>query len=70
MSGSFESVGWNACEHRLDLGLYSHPKEWFEGKESESMLTPREKSPLLELQRRFEPATLHHAGQQTQHTTD
>ena len=27
MSGSFESVGWNACVHRLDLGLYSHPKE-------------------------------------------
>ena len=27
MSGSFESVRWNACVHRLDLGLYSHPKE-------------------------------------------
>ena len=27
MSGSFESVWWNACVHRLDLGLYSHPKE-------------------------------------------
>ena len=26
MSGSFESVRWNACVHRLDLGLYSHPK--------------------------------------------
>ena len=23
MSGSFESVEWNACVHRLDLGLYS-----------------------------------------------
>ena len=22
----FESVRWNACVHRLDLGLYSHPK--------------------------------------------
>ena len=23
---------WNACEHRLDLGLYSHPKElWGNG---------------------------------------
>ena len=32
MSGSFESVRWNACVHRLDLGLY----------------TPREKSPLPE----------------------
>ena len=24
MSGSFESVRWNACVHRLDLRLYSH----------------------------------------------
>ena len=29
MSGSFETVPWNACVHRLDLGLYSHPKEFF-----------------------------------------
>ena len=29
MSGSFESVRWNARVHRLDLGLYSHPKEVF-----------------------------------------
>ena len=28
-SGSFESVRWNACVHRLDLGLYSHSKEFF-----------------------------------------
>ena len=27
MSGSFESVQWNACVHRLDLSLYSHLKE-------------------------------------------
>ena len=27
-SGSFESVWWNAWVHRLDLGLYSHPKEF------------------------------------------
>ena len=25
-SGSFESVRWNACVHRLDLGFFSHPK--------------------------------------------
>ena len=69
MSGFFESVRWNACVYRLDLGLYSHPKlridiglyshpnEFFgRGRggggggcvESEPMLTPREKSPLLE----------------------
>ena len=29
MSGSFESVRWNACVHRLDLSLYSHPKEFW-----------------------------------------
>ena len=34
------------------------------------MLTPREKSLLPEIQRRVEPATLHHAGQRAQHTTD
>ena len=27
MSGSFESVRWNACVRRLDLGLYSRPDE-------------------------------------------
>ena len=45
-SGSFESMWWNACVHRLDLGLYSHPKEFLGGMEFEPMLTPREKSPL------------------------
>ena len=31
-SGSFGSVRWNACVHRLDLGLYSHPKQlWGNG---------------------------------------
>ena len=29
MSGSFEYVWWNACVHRLDLGLCSHPKEFW-----------------------------------------
>ena len=28
MSGSLESVRWNVCVHRLDLGLYSHRKEF------------------------------------------
>ena len=44
MSGSFESVRWNACVHRLDLSLYSHLKE-FGGMDSEPMLTPRDKIP-------------------------
>ena len=29
MSRSSKSMQWNACVHRLDLGLYSHPKEFF-----------------------------------------
>ena len=29
MSGPFEPVRWNACVHRLDLGIYSLPKEVF-----------------------------------------
>ena len=28
MPGSFESVRWNPCVHRLDPGLFSHPKEF------------------------------------------
>ena len=55
--------------HRRDLGLNSYPKE-FQGMESEPMLTPKEKSPLLETQRRVKPVTLHQATQQAQHTTD
>ena len=29
MSGLFEAVRCNACVHRQDLGLYSHPKEFW-----------------------------------------
>ena len=54
LRGSFESIHWNACVHRLDLGLNSHPKE-FLGKQSE------EKSPPPEDQRRIKPMTVHHA---------
>ena len=28
MSGSFDSLRWNVCVHILDLGLYSHPKDF------------------------------------------
>ena len=74
MSRSLESR-WNACVHRLDLGLYSHPKE-FEGGgggggvESE----PRElqgKNPLYlkNSHRRMEPTTLHQIEQRALHTT-
>ena len=32
MSGSFESMWWNVCVHRLDLSLCSHPKEFWGNK--------------------------------------
>ena len=38
--------------------------------ESETMLTQREKSPLLETERKFELALLHHSGQRAQHSTN
>ena len=50
--------------------VYTLIRKGFEGMESETMLTPREKSPLPEAQRRFEPAILHQAGQQVQHIMD
>ena len=43
MSGSLESVQWNACMHRLVLALCCHPKEWLRVR-SEPVLTPTEKS--------------------------
>ena len=69
MSGSFKSMQWNACVHRLDLSLFSHPKS-FGGMESEPMLTPREKSTLPEALGRVEPTMLHHAAQRAQHIND
>ena len=57
-SGSFESVRWNACMHRLDLGLYSHPKEFW-GEWSLNPCLLQGKNPLYRKcpQRRIEPAT-------------
>ena len=43
-SGSFESVRWNACVHRLDLGLYSHPKG-FLGNGVRNHVNPKGKMP-------------------------
>ena len=68
MSGSFESVQWNACMHRLDLSLSYHLEE-FLGNGVIIYVNTKGKSPLLEVQRRIEPTTLHHAGLQAQHTT-
>ena len=44
MSGSFESMRWNACVHRLDLGLYSHPKEFW-GNRVRNHVNSKEKIP-------------------------
>ena len=68
MSGSFESVRQNACALTLDLGLYSHLKEFWE-MESETMLNPTEKK-STEAQWRYKPETPHHAGQGAQLITD
>ena len=71
-SGSFESVQWNACVHRLDLGLYSHPKE-FLGNEVRTHVNSKGKIPFTPKnspQRRIKPTMLHQAGQRAQHTTN
>ena len=58
-SGSFESVRWNACVRRLDLGLYSHPKEFW-GEWSLNPFSSKGKIPSTRKfpHRRIEPATL------------
>ena len=61
MSGSFQSVRLNACEHRPDLGLYSYPKKLY-GNEVRKHVSFKGKS-LLKAQTRFKPAMLYHAGQ-------
>ena len=47
MSGSFESVRWNACVNRLDIGIYSHPKEFY-GNGARTHVNARKKSTLSE----------------------
>ena len=55
------------CAHTRPRCILSS-KRVLGGIESEPMLTPREKSPLPEDQRRDGPAALHHTGQPAQHT--
>ena len=66
-SGSFESVRWNACVHRLDLGLYSHPKEFFGGNGVWTHVNSKGKIPSTGKcpQRRIEHATLWTASPNT-----
>ena len=58
-SGSFGSVRRNACMHRLDLGLYSHPKEFW-GNGVWTHVNSKGKIPSTGWcpQRSIEPATL------------
>ena len=71
-SGSFESVRWNACVHRLDFGLYSHPKEFW-GNGVGTHVNSKGKIPSTgknSPQRRIEPTTPHQAGQRARHSTN
>ena len=72
MSGSFESVQWKACVHRLDLSLYSYPKDFW-GNGVRTHVNSTEKNPLYwknSPQRRIEPTMLHQAEQPAHHTTN
>ena len=58
--------------HKLDLGLYSHPKE-FGGNGVRTHVNSKGKNPLYRKtfpERKIEPTTLHQAGQRAQHTTN
>ena len=72
MSGSFQSVLWNACVHRLDIGLYSHLKE-FLGNGVRTHVDSKGKNPRCwknSPQGKIIPTMLHQAGQRAQHTTN
>ena len=51
MSGFTESLWWNARVHRLDLGLYSHPKE-FGRNGVRNHVNSKGKNPLYRILRR------------------
>ena len=69
MSGSFESVRWNARVQRLDLRLYSHPTEFW-GNGVKTHANSKGKKLSARSSRRIESTMLHHTGQQSQHTTN
>ena len=63
---------WNACVHRLELGLYSHLKEFWENG-VRTQVNSKGKIPSTAKnspQRRIEPTTLHQVGQRAQQTTN
>ena len=70
MSGSFESVRWNA-QTRPRFILSSERVFWGNGVRTHVKSKEKiSKSPLPEAQRRFEPAKLQYTGHRAQHTTD
>ena len=64
MPGSFESLRWNACVHRLDP-VYTLFWKSFGGMESKPMLFPRGKCPPPDAQSRIKPVMLHHTDNET-----
>ena len=72
--GSLKSVRWNVCRHRLDLSLYSHPKElWVNGVRTHVSSQGKNPSPGEILLRGGSNPRLHagqhQAGQRAQHIT-
>ena len=55
--------------HRLDLGLYSHPKEFW-GNAVRTHVHSKGNIPSTESQRSIEPTKLHQAEKRAQHTTN
>ena len=64
----------NTCVHRLHLGLYSHPKEFWKNEVRTHVISkgniPSTGKKKNLPQRRNEPVTLHHVGQRAQRTTN
>ena len=72
-SGSFESVRWNACAHRLTRPRFTLSSERVWGEWSSNPCELQDTNPCYQKsspQRSIEPMTLHQAGQWAEHTTD
>ena len=72
-SGSFESLRWKASVHRLDLGIYSHPKE-FRGNGVKIQVNSKGKIPstgkILPRGGSNSHTILHQAGHRDQHSAN
>ena len=72
MSVSSESVRWNACVHRLDPGLHSHPKEFLRNgvRTHDNSKGKIPSTGKVFPQRRIEPMMLQQTRQRAQHTSN